>query len=112
MQKQTTTEQIKDAIKSKLLILEDAEIYNKNNRKTEAISNDGFLESLDFLCETVFASCVGWSFGRNCNTGRYEIDCSRMDSNSDAIVTAYFRKGNNVTDQDIKDALLKIEEEE
>lgn len=113
MQRQTTTLQIQNAIKSNHLHLLSAEVYNKNTRKTEVITNENFLESFDFLCESeFFVNAIGWHYEKNNKTDDYEIECSRMDGNSDVIITAYFRKNDGVTDQDIKDSLLKNEEEE
>lgn len=113
MRRRTSTTQIQNAIKSNHLHLIKAETYNKNTRKTEAITNDEFLESFDFICESgFFADCIGWSFGRNSKTGQYEIEAGRMDSNSDAIVTAYFRRVDGVNAEDIDEMLLKVEEGE
>ena len=110
MRKRTTTLQIQNAIKNNILHLEKAEIYNKSTRKIEEIPNDKFMESFDFLCETIFAQCVGWHYEKNIKTKDYEIECSRMDGLVDVIVTAYFCKGDGVNEEDIE-RVLKIEEE-
>lgn len=112
MQRKTTTLRIKTAIKNNLLILEKAEVYNKTTRKTEGIANDTFLDCFDCFCESgIFTDSIGWYFQKNCKTGVYEIECSRMDGGVDIIVAAYFCKSDGVTDEVLKDALLKVEEE-
>lgn len=113
MQIKTTTQQIQNAIKSNQIVLEKAEVYNKTTRKTEEIKNEKFLENFDYFCESgIFTDSIGWYFQKNCKTGVYEIECSRMDVGVDIIITAYFRKGDDVTDEVLKDALLKTEIEE
>lgn len=113
MQRRTTTKQIQNAIKSNQLILQSAEIYNKSTRKTEEIPNDRFLENFDFLCESgIFMDAIGWHFERNYKNGIYEIDCCRMDGDSDVIITAYFRVNDGVSEEDVDEMLLKIEDEE
>lgn len=113
MTKQTTTIQIQNAIKSNLIILEKAEIYNKTTQETETIPNDNFLESFDFLCESnFFTDAIGWHYERNHKTGIYEVESGRMDGDSDVIIAAYFCKNTDVTDEMLKDSLLKIETEE
>ena len=52
MQIKTTTQQIQNAIKNNLLILEKAEVYNKITRKTEEIANEKFLENFNCFCES------------------------------------------------------------
>ena len=113
MRKQTTTKQIQNAIKSNQLILQSAEVYNKTTQETEEIPNDKFLESFDFFCESgLFMDAIGWHFERNFKTKKYEIECSRLDGSVDVIITAYFRKSDDVNEEDIDEMLLKIEDEE
>ena len=52
MQRRSSTLQIKNAIKNNQLILEKAEVYNKTTRKTEEITNEKFLESFYYFCES------------------------------------------------------------
>ena len=112
MQIKTTTQQIQNAIKNNLLILEKAEVYNKITRKTEEIANEKFLENFNCFCESgIFTDSIGCYFQKNCKTGIYEVEASRLDGGVDIVITAYFRKGDDVTDEMVKDALLKIEEE-
>lgn len=110
MKKRTTSKHLNSAIKESLLKLIKAEKYNKSTRKTTTISTDQFKDSLDFLCETVFAPCIGWYFEKDCKTGNYEIDCSRMNPNTDLIVIAHLRANDNVDSEDIEQALLFVEE--
>lgn len=112
MQSQTTTIQIQNAIKNNYLHLEKAEVYNKSTQEIEVIPNDIFLESFDFLCEAIFAQCIGWYYEKNIKTKDYEIECCRRDGSVDVIVTAYFRKSDGVNEEDVNGMLLKIEEEE
>lgn len=111
MRKRTTTKQLHNALSNNLLILEKAEMYNKTTRKTEGISNDTFKDSLDFLCETIFAPCIGWYFEENHVTGNYEVDCSRMDGSVDIIVTVYLRVCEGASREDIEKTLSVSEEE-
>lgn len=110
MRKRTTTQKLHEAITNNLLIIESAESYNKTSRKTEEITSDTFKDSLDFLCETVFSPCIGWYFEKNYKTGNYEIDCSRMNPNTDLIVIAHLRANDNVDSEDIEQALLFLED--
>lgn len=113
MQRRSTTQQLQNVIINNILILERAEIYDKTTRKTEAIPNDKFLESFDFLCESgIFIDSVGWYFERNHKTGIYGIEAGRLDGGVDVIVTAYFRKSTDVNEEYIDGMLLKIEDEE
>lgn len=113
MRRQTTTLQIQNAIKNNILHLEKAEFYNKSTQVTEVIPNDKFMESFDYLCESgFFMDAIGWHYERDYRTGIYEIECSRMDGSVDVIITAYFRKSDDVNEEDIDEMLLKIEDEE
>ncbi len=110
MRKRTTTQKLHEAITNNLLTIEKAETYSKTTHQTDQISADQFKDSLDFLCETVFAPCIGWYFEKDCKTGNYEIDCSRMNPNTDLIVIAHLRANDNVDSEDIEQALLFVEE--
>lgn len=113
MRKRTTTLQIQNTIKNNYLHLEKAEIYNKTTQETETIPNDKFMESFDFLCESgFFVDSIGWHYERNYNTGIYEVEAGRLDGSVDVIITAYFRKSDDVNEEDIDEMLLKIEDEE
>lgn len=111
MRKRTTTKQLHNALSNNLLTVEKAELYNKTTRKTEGISIDTFKDSIEFLCETIFAPCIGWYFEENHVTGNYEVECSRMDGSSDIIVTVYLRVADAVNAEDIERTLLFLEEE-
>ncbi len=111
MRKRTTTKQLHNALSNNLLTVEKAELYNKTTRKTEGISIDTFKDSLEFLCETIFAPCIGWYFEENHVTGNYEVDCSRMDGSVDIIVTVYLRVCEGASREDIEKTLSVIEEE-
>ena len=112
MRKPTTTLQIQNAIKNNYLHLEKAEIYNKSTRKTEEIPNDKFLESFDFFCESgFFMDAIGWHYERDYKMGIYEIEAGRMDGNSNIVIIAYFRKNDDVADEDVMKILLKVKEE-
>ena len=102
MRKRTTTKQLHNALSNNLLTVEKAELYNKTTRKTEGISIDTFKDSIEFLCETIFAPCIGWYFEKNHVTGNYEVDCSRMDGSVDIIVTVYLRVCEGASREDIE----------
>ena len=110
MQKRTTTRQLNTAITDKLLHIANAELYNKTTHQTDVISPETFRESLDFICESIFADCIGWHYERNHETGNYEIECSRMDGSSNFIVIAYLCANENVDREDIDMALMIIED--
>lgn len=111
--RRTTTQKLQQVITNNLLHITKAEVYNKSTRKTETIPNDKFMESFDFFCESgLFMDAIGWHFERDYRTGIYEIECSRMDGSVDVIIKAYFRKSDDVNEEDIDEMLLKIEEEE
>lgn len=109
MRRRTTTQKLYDALSNNLLTVEKAELYNKTTRQTDEISVNSFKDSLDFLSETIFAPCIGWYFEKN-KTGNYEVDCSRMNPNTDLIVIAHLRANDNVDSEDIEQALLFQEE--
>lgn len=111
MRKRTTTKQLHNALSNNLLTVEKAELYNKTTRKTEGISIDTFKDSIEFLCETIFAPCIGWYFEENHVTGNYEVDCSRMDGSVDIIVTVYLRVCEGASREDIEKTLSVSEEE-
>lgn len=110
MRRRTTTKQLQQAITDNLLHIEKVEIYHKTTHKTDEISVDSFIDSLEFLGETIFADSIGWYFERNCKTQNYEIDCSRMDGSSDIIVIAHLRANEGVERECIDRALSVIDE--
>lgn len=110
MRRRTTTQKLHNALSNNLLTVEKAESYNKTTRQTDEISVDTFKDSLDFLCETIFAPCIGWYYEKCHVTGNYEIDCSRMDGSSDIVISAHLCANEGVNDVEINDALLFLEE--
>lgn len=111
MRKRTTTRQIQNAIKDNLLKLIKAEKYSKSTRKTTTISTDTFKDDLDFLCETIFADCVGWHYEYDIKTKQYIIECSRMDGDVDFIFIAHLCACDGVKVESVDMALRVIEEE-
>lgn len=111
MRRKTTTRQIQQAIKNNLLKLTKAEKYSKSSRKITTISTDTFRESLDFICETIFADCVGWHFEYDIKTKQYIIECSRMDGDVDFIFIAHLCACDGVKVESVDKALRAIEEE-
>lgn len=110
MQKRTTTQKLQQAIKNNLLKLIKAEKYSKSTHKTTTISTDTFKEGLDFLCETIFADCVGWHYELNHETGNYEVETGRMDGDVDFILITYLCAYDDSNVEDIE-RVLKVEEE-
>lgn len=110
MQKRTTTRQIQQAIKNNLLKLIKAEKYSKSTRKTTIISTDTFKDDLDFLCETIFADCVGWHYERDHETGDYEVECSRMNGDVDFIFIAHLCVNDGVKVENVDKALRIIDD--
>lgn len=89
MRRKTTTKQLQQAIKDNLLHITKAEKYSKSTRKTTTISTDTFKESLDFLCESIFADCVGWHYEYDIKTGQCITECGRMNGDADFIFIAH-----------------------
>lgn len=110
MRRRTTTKQLYNALSNNLLTVERAESHNKTSHQTDEISVDTFKDSLEFLCETIFAPCIGWYYEWNYKTGNYAFDCGRMNPNTDLIVIAHLRAKEGVNDAEINEALLFLEE--
>ncbi len=110
MQKRTTTKQIQQSVKNNLLKLVKAEKYSKSTYKTTTISTDTFKDDLDFLCETIYADCVGWHYELNYKTGEYEIDCGRMNGDSDIVIIAHLCACDGVGREDVDNALSVIDD--
>lgn len=111
MRKRTTTKQLSSAINNNFLKLQKAQCYYKASKKTELIDADTFRESLDFLCETIFASCIGWTYEKNYKTNGYIAECGRTEGNAENIITVYLCTGDGVIEEDIEKA-LRVEETE
>lgn len=111
MQKRTTTKKLQQAIKDNLLHIIKAQKYSKSTHKTTTISTETFKDDLDFLCETIFADCVGWHYERNYKTGNYEIDCGRMDGDSEIVIIAHLCVNDGVKVESVDKTLRAIEEE-
>ncbi len=110
MRRKTTTKKLQQAIKDDLLKLTKVEKYSKSTHKTTTISADTFKDDLDFLCETIFADCVGWHYERNYQTGEYEIECGRMNGDSDIVIIAHLCANDDVDGEDVNNALGVIED--
>lgn len=110
MRRKTTTRQIQQAIKDNLLHITKAQKYSKSTRKTTTISTDTFKDDLDFLCETIFADCIGWHYKYDIKAKQYIIECSRMNGDVDFIFIAYLCACDGVKVENIE-RILKIEEE-
>ncbi len=111
MKRRTTTHQLQQAIKNNLLKLIKAEKYSKLTCQTDVISIDLFKDSLDFLCESLFADCIGWYYERNHETGGYVIETGRMTRESDFMFIAYLCVNDSVSREDVDRVLRVIEEE-
>lgn len=110
MSRITTTKKINETLTNNLLHIGKVEVYYKTSGKTETIDADAFQKSLGFLCETIFADCIGWHYERDINTGQYIAECSRKDGNSDLIIIAHLCACDSVNVEDVE-KMLKIEEE-
>lgn len=110
MRRKTTTQKIQQAIKNNLLKLIKAEKYNKSTCKTTTISTDTFKKSLDFLCETLFADCVGWHYEYDIKTKQYIIETGRMNGDADFIFIAHLCACNGIGRDCIDNALKVIED--
>ena len=110
MQKQTTTLQLNTAITDKLLHITKAQKYNKSTHQTDVIHPETFQESLEFLCESIFADCIGWHYEYDVKTKQYIIEAGRMDGDSDFIVIAHLCACDGVDRKDVEVALGMMEE--
>ena len=110
MRKRTTTKQLQQAIKNNLLKLIKAEKYSKSTRKTTTISPDTFIESLDFLCETLFADCIGWHYEYDIKAKQYIIETGRMNGDVDFIFIAHLCACDGVDGENIDKALRVIDD--
>ena len=109
MQKRTTTQQLNIVLTNNLLQIEKAELYNKDLQKTSTIDVNSFKEDCDFLCEYgIFASCISWNYERNHQTGKYKIECSRMNGDARNIVIAHLCATEGVNKEDIN-KILNVE---
>lgn len=111
MRRKTTTKQLQQAIKDNLLKPIKAQKYSKSTRKTTTISTDTFIESLDFLCETIFCETIGWHYEYDIKTRQYIIECSRMDGDVDFIFIAHLCMCDGVKVESV-DRILRVIEEE
>ena len=111
MRRKTTMRQLQNAIKDKLLHITKAQKYSKSTRKTTTMSTDTFIESFDFLCETLFADCVGWHYEYDIKTKLYIIETGRMNGDTDFIFIAHLCVNDGVKREDVDKALSVIEEE-
>ena len=110
MQKRTTTQQLNTAIKNKLLCIIHTELYNKSTHQTDVISPETFQESLEFLSESLFADVIGWHFEFDIKEKQYIIECSRMDGDSDFIITAHLCACDGADMVSVDNALSVIED--
>lgn len=110
MRRRTSTQKLQQAITNNLLKLVKVEKYSKSTRKTTTISTDIFKDDLDFLCETIFADCVGWHYEREHETGDYEIECSRMNGDVDTVIIAHLRACDGVSKENVDNALSVIDD--
>lgn len=110
MRRKTTTRQIQQAVKNNLLKLTKAEKYSKLTHKTTTISTDTFKDDLDFLCETIFADAIGWHYEYDIKSKQYIIECGRMNGDADFIFIAHLCACDDVSKEDVDNALNVIEE--
>ena len=85
MRRRTTAQKLQQALSDRLLTIEKAEAYSKTSHEADEITADAFRDSLDFLCETVFAPCIGWRYEYDIKAGQYIAECGRMDGSVDVI---------------------------
>lgn len=109
MRRKTTTKKLQQAIKDKLLKLVKAEKYSISTRKTTTISTDIFKDDLEFLCEIIFADCVGWHFEYDIKVKQYIIECSRMNGDVDFIFIAHLSVDDNTSVEEVE-RILKFDE--
>lgn len=112
MRKRTTTKQLNTAITNNLLRVTKAEIHYKSSRRIDEISKETLTENFGFLCESgCFMDAIGWYYERNYKTGDYEIECGRMNPETEVIVTVYLNISDGVSREDVERMLEIVEEE-
>ena len=112
MRKRTTTQQLNTAISNNLLHIEKAEVHYKTSGKTEIIDTDRFIENFSFLCESgVFMNAIGWHYERDFKTNGYICEVSRMNPDTEIIVTVYLTVCNGVCRENVE-KILSVSEEE
>lgn len=111
MRRRTTTKQLYNALSNNLLTVERAESHNKTSHQTDEISVDTFKDSLEFLCETIFADAVGWHYEYDIKANQYIIEVGRMNGDADFIFIAHLCACDGVSREDVDIALKVIEEE-
>lgn len=112
MRKRTTTQQLNTAISNNLLHIEKAEVHYKTSGKTEIIDTDRFTENFSFLCESgVFMNAIGWHYERDFKTNGYICEVSRMNPDTEIIVTVYLTVCNGVCRENVE-KILSVSEEE
>ena len=112
MRKRTTTKQLNSAITNNLLHIEKAEVHYKTSGKTEIIDTDRFTENFSFLCESgVFMNAIGWHYERDFKTNGYICEVSRMNPDTEIIVTVYLTVCNGVCRENVE-KILSVSEEE
>lgn len=110
MRRKTTTKKLQQVIKDKLLHITKAQKYSKSTRKTTTISTDTFKDDLDFICETLFADCVGWHYEYDIKAKQYIIECGRMDGDVDFIFIAHLCVNDGVKVESIDKVLSVIDD--
>ena len=110
MRRKTTTKKLQQAITDKLLHITKAEKYSKSTHKTTTISTDTFKDDLDFLCETIFADCIGWHYEYDIKTKQYIIEAGRMNGDSDFIFIAHLCVNDGVKVESVDKTLRVIED--
>lgn len=111
MRRKTTTRQLQQAITNNLLKPIKAQKYSKSTRKSTTISTDTFIESLDFLCETIFSDAIGWHYEYDIKTGQCIVEAGRMNGDADFIFIAHLCVNDGVSKEDVDKTLNVIEEE-
>lgn len=112
MRKRTTTVQINTGLS--MMEVTKAECYDKNTREITAMEPEVFTENLEFLNESgLLSNALGWNYERNPETnGEYIIETSRMNPESDVILTFWVRLKDGVSSEDLENILRKVEVEE
>ena len=103
MRRKTTTKQLHSALSNNLLQITKVEIHHKSSNQVDIISVDSFIESLDFLTETIFADFVDWHYERNLNAdGEYIADSGYRNPNSEDIVIVFMSLCNGANEDAVE----------
>ena len=112
MRKVTSTKRINVSLTNNLLHITKAEIYSKTSGRTETLDSTTFRENFSFLCESgCFMDAIGWHYERDIKTNGYIAETSRMNPDTEVVITVYLGICNGACKENVEKELEVTEEE-